>query len=336
MNKQKFVLHLGYPKTGTTSLQHNLLEHHANIDLIGNPFGSFDSAYVELEKDLLITDSLFFNEKIDNIANVLFQRVKESKEKIPLISREQLLHSNKYPEYGGQDIGKTLERLATVLEHPLFSDYQPLIVITIRRQPEIITSYYAHMSELLRGRQFNYDETFEDFLAGQMQESRRGFLLSLNFDVVADHCCQLFGKDNVFILPAEGIFEMRDREISILANMLNDSSDNIKQVLSGKNETPRNVKRNQQGVYRVKRKSGVLSVAESIYRGLNRMTGQRFGKYLLNAENRKKLRWKLAKRYEFSLTENQRKNIKEMYDNSNKKLDQIYQLGLNDYSYYKT
>ena len=138
---KRLVVHIGYPKTATTTLQVNVFEELYKrgeieyLNHIGNSNGNVGKIIYKNTFDYIvgIADKLDINE---------LKNIREIKNKITILSNESISHVSKKSPTASYKIG-SLDNIKKIHEvfSPYFEDIQ--IIMTIRAQKSIIPSYYT-------------------------------------------------------------------------------------------------------------------------------------------------------------------------------------------------
>lgn len=171
------IVHIGYPKTGSTYLQKVIFPQFKELDFI-----DFHTC-VKLFEDIIYLDDLDFDQAKTKESLTNYQGKS-------LFSQEALT--------GAPFTFKGLNR--SQIPNRLYQLGFKKIVITIRNQPEILDSLY---------RQYVYQGgvmKFKDFLNldGKWNHYLRAFNLDyLKYDRLITKYINLFGDENVLILPQE-------------------------------------------------------------------------------------------------------------------------------------
>jgi len=181
------VLHVGFHKCGSTTLQADLLHRHPGIDYLGEPREEprsteairivRDSCYVELRKRVP-----YDLERIRALWQAALSDVQPGK--VPVFSKESLTQ----PEfYESPDDRRLPRRLREVVG-------DARILIVTRNQLRLIESLYLFQAKGI------HVEPVEQWL-----ESRDGAFRQYRFHTVAKSFAAEFGRENVMILPFEDL-----------------------------------------------------------------------------------------------------------------------------------
>lgn len=131
--KKNLYLHLGYPKTATSTLQKYLFPNFKNTSFIGKPFKSkiIEKIFYKLYRQ----DSLFYK-KLDN-KNTLKKEINKYYKNVNLIfSDETILEA-----FNSKIIDKMviMQRLKDI-----FSDYNIKVILVLRNQMSMLDSLYVY------------------------------------------------------------------------------------------------------------------------------------------------------------------------------------------------
>jgi hypothetical protein len=190
------VFHIGYPKTGTTTLQASFFPCHREIDYQGKLIPSHRYLDADLFEyiSLLQTTPLLEWSMLESIRSKIEYIVAESKKKLVLFSSENFLH----PETS--DIGLVAERLISAFP-------QARIMITIREQADILYSFYRNhgvFGQYLFTMKELEDPLYlpiplDDWLRYQFLTPHKNILGTLNYGAVINQYLELFGQRNVLV-----------------------------------------------------------------------------------------------------------------------------------------
>ncbi|MGE4290657.1 MAG: hypothetical protein AB7E32_00480 [Desulfovibrio sp.] len=220
--KKDLFIHCGYPKTGTTTLQRHLFPKHPEIYYWGKavPGYSFRSAAVQKALDdlTLLPDPLFNPVPVEC----------RNPDLISVISTESLIHPIAY------DVFAVPGRLQKI-----FGDAK--IIITIRNQAEILSSYYMNYGRY--GEHFFkiggtgngvFMESFSAWLRSQDACRWKNLLGLLNYDLVIQAYEKVFG--DVLVLVYEEFREAPENFMIKLSNFLGVDAGKSVALMSGKHE----------------------------------------------------------------------------------------------------
>ena len=131
MNK-KIILHIGSPKTATTTFQKYLFKNIKNIKYI-----EYDSLYNNCPsfRKIIYSDSMYLNSSLIESAR---SEVDQFHKKLKLYDYEYIFYSKEHLVHNILDTGKTAEKI-----HKIFGKIK--IILTIRNQFDVITSNYKHL-----------------------------------------------------------------------------------------------------------------------------------------------------------------------------------------------
>lgn len=196
--KPRVLIHIGYPKTGTTSLQKHIFSSFRGVCYLGlydrhGELYKFNESAIES----IYTESSFsFDKKIDD-----FHKLDQSNY---IFSEENLLtecmipsRSRKGYERRTQDINVVLSNLKA-----FFSCADIEILMTIRRQKEIIPSFYAQHYHK-RFKSIKATSTASAYISEVLKGG--GIAAHYNYNSVYEAAINCFGVGNVTVIPMEMI-----------------------------------------------------------------------------------------------------------------------------------
>jgi len=196
MNKTR-LLHIGFPKCMSTSLQRDLFAAHPDIMFLGWGLPDTEHGWISDEISALCEVGIRY-EKVLNFrkssAKKIFDQYltefeQNSAKKALCLSYESFSFTMHF------DVDPVIK--ADRLRYLLGKDTKVLIVI--RNQLDLIRSYYF---ECVRGGYPGYFPTFLDF---NFHYQFHSIFSDLRYCQLYKHYCKLFGKDNVMLLPMETI-----------------------------------------------------------------------------------------------------------------------------------
>jgi|SRR5262245_5237996 len=195
------VVHVGYPKTATTTFQRHVFPHHPDLEYLGKlipSFGYVDGRMNELINNIFQRSSSSFRQT-DELRLLVEGVRKKTKRKCVVISSESFVHPM------AVDIALVAKRLRE-------SVGSSKVLITIREQIASILSFYwmhGRFGEYLtigpkdQHTRIRYPIPFLDWLALQKTADDRNYLATLEYASVVDHYSEVFGHDKVCILLYE-------------------------------------------------------------------------------------------------------------------------------------
>lgn len=203
------LIHIGYPRTGSTWMQLNFFNQHPQLQNLGRSSMQmhYDDSlhsnsvsgpqlYDLIWRGINHNDAYTFKEKnyYKSIEKELESKI--DKDKTSIITQEMFTWSM----YGRTDLQTRAERLREV-----FPGNVKILMIT-REQSSFLRSLYQISLKGLGVRR-----SLEEFCQWWIQWPELGHASSLRYDAVARTYAELFGKKNVLTLPYE-LFKLRPEE----------------------------------------------------------------------------------------------------------------------------
>jgi sulfotransferase family protein len=187
------AIHIGFPKTGTTWLQHAVIPRLSRVASLGKP-ASVDVRYYYWFQDLLACDSFAFDPIVFRDRFAALNEVNRG----ALAARDVKLASFELLSgelYTGQDSKALLDRL-----HAIFGDVK--IVITIREQAAMVESIYRHY--VASGGSLHVREFVYKIMSPCVDVWGNRYLLQrFQYDRTTEYCRGRFGAENVCVVPFE-------------------------------------------------------------------------------------------------------------------------------------
>lgn len=189
------TIHIGFPKTGTTWVQEEVIPNVPGMASLGKP-ELIDPEYRVLFNELVSCNEFDFSPEnfIDR-----FRRLEEkNREQLPperkkIISFELLSGEI----YAGLDAKQLLDRIKAVFG-------TPQIIITVRHQNTIIESIFKHY--VASGGSLHIREFVYKVMSPSVDIwGNRHLFTKFRYDRMVSYCQEVFGRDKVKVIPFEWI-----------------------------------------------------------------------------------------------------------------------------------
>ena len=235
-DKQNVFIHIGYPKTATTTLQKFLFSKHPEILDIRD----YDSEEKWIN-DLLYLNEISFKKKVGSHQKVLENKIEaiNADKKLIIYSNESILSNSLFLIDRPRPFVRYLDPVSTARKlNMLFSRItpNPIIIVAIRNQLDLIKSIYAQM--------YNYcfkghkqTENFQVYVDNLIKDGVESSTLSAlsYYDVIKEYE-KIFGHDNVRILVFEELKNTPDIFFQKLENAMGLTSGTAYNYIQSKNE----------------------------------------------------------------------------------------------------
>lgn len=217
---KKLIIHIGYPKTATTTMQLNLFGqlhkdrkieylNHLNIDRDG--LGEIPVKHI-ISHILGIDFSDNLKEELDRLLEIKNPISIISSESISHVCEESLKASIKV---GALDNAKKINKILC----PYFDKIE--ILMTVRNQKSIIPSYYAQEYFNIIGDNIDFKD-FGKWLEINFGKNMNEIKMIFNYNEMYKSYLQEFGKDNVHILVYEDLIHDNKFFYNELAKIFNE------------------------------------------------------------------------------------------------------------------
>ncbi len=214
------VLHPGFVKTATKTLQLNLFAAHPDILFLGRPAPApeLDAAI----KRIAYEDSTRY--RAEEVAAVL-QRYLERAPRRRVI----VLSNENFALYEATDRGVVAERL-----HRLAPEAR--VLFTIRRQEEVLVGWYLQkLRKYFRGGHYL---SFPEWLRIKFKEPHRSILADLDYSGTILRYVELFGRERVEVLPFELLKAEPHLFAARLAAWLGVEAEGVRELLARPAQNP--------------------------------------------------------------------------------------------------
>lgn len=194
MTKLVPCIHIGVPKTGTSTLQERVFPNHPQITFLG---WSCSSA-VEGFSECLYGDSIYENDEAFEACAERMEQYLAENEGAVLFSREHLTHE----KYNKGLFATRLKRI--------FGDAK--IILTIRRQSEwIASSYVWYVRSIRRPWRGGFPSTLESYLQSNWANRSHSRFATCDYASIARAYEREFGKERVGVFLFEEMVSNPER-----------------------------------------------------------------------------------------------------------------------------
>lgn len=236
MENKHIYIHIGYPKTATTTLQNHLFSKHDGIDYLHDQdLGEISQIIFYGRENAILRNKQYINKKLDAI----LAKYADSENDI-VLSSESLTSFSMFfrftpnPFIWAPDPTSIARKLCMIfLDSKLFTNVK--ILVSIRRQDLLIKSMYPQVYNLVFKR-FQQTNNFRNFLRYILDENSDHFMIdSLHYEDVIRSYIDLFGHENVNIQVFEELKYHPEQYIKKLADYLHIEHNTAYQCLKSKN-----------------------------------------------------------------------------------------------------
>jgi len=198
------LIHVGMPKTGTTSLQMNLFVRHPGIQYLGKPLTVFSPDVARLTRGITYDPALNDAAALEAFRAETVEPLIAGQTAPLVISEEEFATSTPASQVSPDAIANRLVGL--------FPNAQ--ILITIRRQQEAIPSLYTHMRDMGLLGDIDFDRWFEANFASEAGQS------VYDYAKVAERYSNRFGADRVHLVPFESMRDAPELFVSQVCDLM--------------------------------------------------------------------------------------------------------------------
>jgi len=204
------VVHPGCPKSGTTTLQASIFPRIENIVYLGKQPGGqpgyFNDVVANLLHDVIGQDDARVRATRQGPATARRREQFADTADTFVLSNEVLVDDTQRPLFAPwpKDIYLKAKHLRDVLVTDLGDIANVQIMLTIRRQQDALPSFFAQIP--YKYPQY-YDPNLHSFVDFCLRRRQFGFGEFFNFDYLYTIYGELFGFENVWVFPMEGLFD---------------------------------------------------------------------------------------------------------------------------------
>lgn len=212
-----FYVHVGFPKTATSTLQMHLFNHHPEIDYLGKFIPGFGYRTAEIGdavNQLVFADETMYR-GTGVLRGLLEPVMQHSKQAAVLLSSESMVHP------AATDRGIVARRIYEIFP-------QCRILITIREQIDCVKSFYGRHGRYGQYLFLEKTETellkvplpFEDWLKYNFRTLDKNFVGTIRYWEAISYYAQLFGKENVGVFLYEELIQNQSEFLRKLCEFL--------------------------------------------------------------------------------------------------------------------
>lgn len=303
--KNRLIIHPGFGKTGTTTLQHHLFGRHSEVVCLGKPYvGHKKKLKIEMHR----ADGYYRKDVYKALSESFI--VESRKEGKTIVLSDETLLTNYYLR---EPIARRL--------HDLFPE--AIVIFTIRNQLRIIESAYINRWRRL----YNVPEPymgryvgFENWLRFCNENWEKSYLNLVDYHKTISLYESHFGKENVHVLLFEQFKNDPGEFLKTLTGVLGIGLEEALSLLEKKKANPRD------SVYSV----GYAKLRERLFPSV------RFGDWMPFGERLRSLIWRTVEKgpsMNIRLSPGWRELFAERYREGNRALAERYHLPLKDHGY---
>lgn len=218
----QIIFHVGFPKTGSTTLQAKIFPKLESIHYLGKfpeSRPSFSEAHRQFFEQIIHSSEIEFDTRFSEIKNKAVDLFQLKTKGVKLFSHEGFIRNTNMSKAKKkyQDIYRTLSRMQKIFDGLEGNQFK--LMVTIRKQEDLLPSYFA---EFYRDEQaVNGYHNFKQFLDHHLnQDSPCSFPDSLKYFQLYQHLTTILPSENVLVIPCEGLFAADKKVISLLADFL--------------------------------------------------------------------------------------------------------------------
>lgn len=340
MNKEKrrtIYLHIGLPKTATTTLQKHYFSSHKEVCYLGKSFATysaFDRWLYNLIFCLRDQHLIYFNSNKKRLISDLYSFVENTDNKKILVSNESVLSISLQPSSRSPFTPISVDFVSTLykLQQLFLDDFVIKPIITIRRQDHLLLSYYAeHYYKFHRINNIRNFNKYVDYILGDGYYCFGGSLLDYGSLIKLVHDC--FGVTNTGLLVYEEFSKQPTQFIKRLADFMDVRPDDWLLI----NEKSANsLVENKRSINSLTRKANKYNM--DYYSFLKTYNDYKLGSralnYLIYVFRSNLKSYRLKKEVSFKSTQDTVESIYRFYRTKNRYLDGEMGVGLGKYGYY--
>lgn len=326
MMEKEIYIHIGYPKTATTTLQENLFPNHTEIEYLrkdNNNFKFIHDVFFSRETSFKINKEKYKKELVGSITNK--KKYVYSEESLTSFSMFFRFHPKPYVwTLEPNSIARKLK--IAFKDTRVFTDTK--IIVSIRKQDDMLRSMYAQVYNFVF-KKFAETKSFKKFLQYAIIKNRDNFIVdSLHYNEIISEYEFLFGRENICVLVFEEMRSDKDLYIKKLCDFIGIDFKEALELLDSKHKNHRSSS------------NGYKSDERNMIEILSFYKNKYLGDKKIGMSN--SWVYKILKRVyipgkvlsDLNISESNSIILKELYSKGNKELSERYGLDLDKYGYY--
>jgi hypothetical protein len=326
------IIHIGYPKTATTTIQNSFFRKCKRIIYLNDILGS------EFFQDVFYSAEGYLEEKKDYYRKKIKSKTEDlnsNNAKVAIISSESFtslslvcnlqFKKGRSPRYIFNEPNVIARKLGILFsDSDLFNEVK--IMVSIRNQLEFIKSYYAE-EFISHYKLYSETNTFHKFISFIIKSKHHFALNILNYYQTLLTYETIFGSKNIVLLVYEDLIYQKSEYFYKLSLAVFERNRNIRRYFESVNLN----KKSYKDYYLAKPVSlidPILTFKNKYFTKLN--TGLKRNKYYNKIKEQFSYQPKLKK---LSYTEAEVTSLNQEFKESNMKLQKKYKVDLSKYNY---
>ncbi|TMJ89948.1 MAG: hypothetical protein E6G76_07200 [Alphaproteobacteria bacterium] len=204
------IIHVGFARTGTTSLQLNFFSHRDDIFYVGEPYGKFGGIFSHLR----FTEDFKYDEVY--LLRLCNEQIFAKTEGRPIVISDEILCDSPQRYLVPYLVPRD------VIAFRLFKFFQPArIIFTIRKQEDYVSSVYLNLKRNSAFLDRITVPPLSRWYRAMVSQLRGNFLQNIDFHESIALYEQIFGRENILVLPLERlIIDGPDRYLQELCDFI--------------------------------------------------------------------------------------------------------------------
>lgn len=215
------LLHVGYPKTGTTTLQESLFRNAQSVAFLGKSVDLLPPYLDEFRTLINYGTYAHVRTSAVSVCDDILAEAEARSAQRALISLEGLTNPFVDTHYTQpKDVFRKLSDIRTTLAPLMDNGIAVRLLVTVRRQSELLPSLFSQI--YLQGFASGlFGASYDSFLDFLLDDEVMGFGPDFRFDAFLDHCCNAFGSDSVYCASMKGVLSgNKGRDSGVLSDFV--------------------------------------------------------------------------------------------------------------------